>query len=58
MIDLANGAKLKVTIAKWYTPSGRNIGKSGIMPDVKVAIGKNDDKEHDSQLQKALDIVK
>lgn len=58
MIDLANGAKLKVTIAKWYTPSGRNIGKSGIMPDIKVAIGKNDDKEHDSQLQKALDIVK
>ena len=58
MIDLKNGAKLKVTIAKWYTPNGKNIGKHGIEPDVKIIAGKNDTKDSDSQLQKALDIVK
>lgn len=58
VIDLKGGAKLKVTTAKWYTPNGKNIGKHGITPDVEVSSGKNDDKDHDNQLQKALDIVK
>lgn len=58
MVDLENGARLKVTIAKWYTPKGKNIGKHGIEPDVKVVAGENDTKDSDSQLQKALDIIK
>ncbi len=36
MIDFGNGTKLKVTIARWYTPKGRNIDKEGIEPDQKV----------------------
>ncbi len=58
MIELRNGAMLKVTIAKWYTPNGKNIGKHGIEPDVVVAAGKNDTKDSDTQLLRALDIVK
>lgn len=27
---------LKVTVARWYTPNGRNIDKEGIAPDVEV----------------------
>jgi C-terminal processing protease CtpA/Prc len=27
---------LKVTIARWYTPGGKNIDKEGIEPDQKV----------------------
>jgi carboxyl-terminal processing protease len=33
---LSGGAMLKVTIARWFTPDGRNIDKEGIEPDQKV----------------------
>ena len=36
VIDLANGTKLKVTVARWYTPNGKNITKEGIQPNQKV----------------------
>ncbi len=36
LINMDNGAVLKVTIAKWYTPKGKNINKEGISPDKKV----------------------
>lgn len=31
-----DGGALKVTIARWYTPNGKNIDKEGITPDKKV----------------------
>ncbi len=34
--NLVGGGILKVTIARWYTPSGKNIDKEGIEPDQKV----------------------
>lgn len=40
--DLADGGKLKVTIAKWYTPNGKNISKEGITPDVVVGFTEED----------------
>lgn len=40
--NLADGGTLKVTIAHWYTPNGRNIDKEGIEPDQKVAISDDD----------------
>ncbi len=58
IIELRNGAKLKVTIARWYTPNGKNISKHGITPDVVVVAGKTDDKDNDTQLNKTLDIIK
>jgi carboxyl-terminal processing protease len=36
VIDLDDGSGLKLTIARYYTPSGRAIGDDGIEPDVKV----------------------
>lgn len=38
LIGLPNGAELKVTIARWYTPNGKNITKEGITPDVTATI--------------------
>ncbi len=35
---LNDGGTLKVTIARWFTPGGRNIDKEGIEPDQKVEI--------------------
>ncbi|WP_197984994.1 carboxyl-terminal processing protease CtpC [Leptolyngbya sp. Cla-17] len=36
---------LAVTIAKYYTPSGRDINKQGIVPDVEVQLTENQKKE-------------
>lgn len=40
--ELNNGGILKVTIARWFTPSGRNIDKEGIEPDQKVELSEQD----------------
>ena len=42
LISLPEGAQLKVTIAKWYTPNGKNISKEGIAPDKEVSISADD----------------
>jgi len=34
--DLGGGSSVKITVAKWLTPSGTNIDKDGIEPDTKV----------------------
>jgi carboxyl-terminal processing protease len=37
---LADGSGMAVTIAKYYTPSGRDINHLGIKPDVEVKVSK------------------
>ena len=51
----SDGSSLKVTIARWFTPGGKNIDKEGIDPQEKV---ENSNKNSDSQLQKAFEILK
>lgn len=34
---LLDGSAIKLTIARWYTPNGRQIDKEGIVPDVVVS---------------------
>jgi carboxyl-terminal processing protease len=59
IVDLPGGAELKVTIAKWYTPNGKNINKEGIQPDVNVPISDDDLKNsRDPQKDKAFELVK
>jgi carboxyl-terminal processing protease len=36
LVDLSDGTMLKVTVARWYTPSGVNISEKGITPDTAV----------------------
>lgn len=38
LINLPEGAELKVTIARWYTPKGKNINKEGITPDITASL--------------------
>lgn len=54
-IDLVDGSLLKVTIARWFTPNGKNIDKEGIEPDKKVELTEEDAKaSRDPQLDAAL----
>ena len=36
VIDLENQAGLKLTVARYYTPSGKSIQSKGIIPDIEV----------------------
>jgi carboxyl-terminal processing protease len=42
LLSMGDGAQLKVTIARWYTPNGKNITKNGIVPDVTVGLMQSD----------------
>lgn len=42
MVDLNDGALLKVTIQRWFTPKGNNVDKKGITPDETVKLTKDD----------------
>lgn len=59
VVDLRNGASLKVTIAHWFTPKGVNIGKEGIKPDVEVKLTTDDyNASRDPQYTKAIELIK
>ena len=59
VVDLADGTSIKITVAKWLTPSGASIHEQGIEPTVKVEITAEDrDAGKDPQLAKALEIVR
>ncbi len=36
VIDLSDGTSLRVTVAHWLTPKGRNLSTEGVMPDIVV----------------------
>ena len=59
VVDLGAGAVLKVTVAHWYTPNGKNIDKVGIKPDKKVTISADQVKAgSDPQMTAALQLLK
>lgn len=59
LMDLGNGTCLKVTIAEYYTPSGRSINGTGVTPDVEVEYEYDENNpEADNQLDKALEVVR
>lgn len=60
---LKDGTGLKLTTSEYFTPSGKNIHKIGIEPDVVEPLDENYGKienptdEDDNQLQKAIEIL-
>ncbi|MCX6823357.1 MAG: S41 family peptidase [candidate division SR1 bacterium] len=59
MDEFTDGASLKYTIGKWYSPTGKNIDKVGVTPDVLIPFDADlyaKDKT-DNQLQKAKDLL-
>ncbi|MFZ2560366.1 MAG: S41 family peptidase [Candidatus Nanoperiomorbaceae bacterium] len=41
LVNLQDGAQLKVTVANWYTPAGKNITGHGIAPDTVVPMNES-----------------
>lgn len=54
---LSDGAELRVTIARWYTPANNSIDKAGITPDIEVESPLDLGGEDDTQLQRALEFL-
>lgn len=62
ILPLEDGSGLKVTTAKYYTPSGECIQGTGIKPDIVIEIPDSvivSDLKHedDIQLQKAIEVI-
>lgn len=58
VIDLPGGSSLRVTIARWLTPKGTDLGKVGVTPDIIVDLTQEDvTAEKDPQLQAALEVI-
>lgn len=58
IVPLENGTGINITIAKYLTPSGNDINKKGIEPDINIAYSLADRRKHnDIQLKKAETIV-
>lgn len=63
IVDLEDGSAMKLTIAKYYTPSGENIHGVGIEPDIEEPLSEEAaameelTPEKDNQLQKGIQVL-
>jgi len=55
---LKDDSSLKVTVAKWLTPSGISIADEGLTPDIEVQLSEEDyNSDRDPQLDKAIELL-
>lgn len=56
--EFKDGSSVKVTVAKWLTPSGRSINDEGIEPDHSVGLSFEDyNEDRDPQMDAAVDVI-
>ena len=60
IIPLQNKGAIRLTVSKYYLPSGKSISEIGVSPDIEVAEGSDDfrfNTDTDNQLQFALELL-
>lgn len=58
IFELPGGSSVRITVARWFTPNGRDLGKEGIEPDIDVDLTAEDTEEgRDPQLEEAMEIL-
>ncbi len=58
LVDLPGGGAVKVTVAKWITPGGKNLNHDGLQPDVEVKLTEEDfNANKDPQMEKAIEMI-
>ncbi|MEA2007021.1 MAG: S41 family peptidase [Patescibacteria group bacterium] len=57
--DLHDGSSMRITIAKWLTPSGQSIHEVGLDPDIEVEITNDDyENDRDPQFDRAMEEIR
>lgn len=58
LTTVSEDTSLKITTARWLTPSGISISKEGLQPDIEVDLTADDiENMRDPQLEKAIEIL-
>ena len=60
IIPLKNDGAIRLTVSKYYLPSGKSISQVGVTPDIEIAEGSDDfriNTETDNQLDYALKLL-
>ena len=60
IIPLRNGGGMRLTISKYYLPSGKSISEVGVSPDIEVTEESNDFRiktDTDNQLNYAIKLL-
>lgn len=56
---LRDGSSIRLTVARWYTPSGNNIDLVGVTPDMEIPLTEEDyELDRDPQLDAAIEYLK
>ena len=59
LFPMTDGTMVKLTIAEYFTPKGRNIDGTGIVPDVEVEyVYDETNPEADNQMEKAMELLR
>ncbi|RGS82615.1 S41 family peptidase [Coprococcus sp. AF21-14LB] len=59
LFPMTDGTMVKLTIAEYFTPKGRNIDGTGIVPDVEIEyVYDETNPEADNQMEKALELLR
>ena len=62
IIPLNNGGGIRITISKYYLPSGKSISEVGVKPDIFVEEDDNENfkvnSPYDNQLEYAVKLLK
>jgi carboxyl-terminal processing protease len=55
---LSNGGGLRITVARWLTPSGAWVHGEGLQPDIEIPLSEsNESRSEDAQLQAAIEYL-
>ena len=58
VFDLPGGTSIRITTARWLTPSGKDLGKEGVSPDIEVERTREQiQAKEDPQLDTALELL-
>ncbi len=60
IIPLKNNGAIRLTVAKYYLPSGKSISEVGVLPDIEISEGSDDFKiksDTDNQLNYAIKLL-